>query len=87
MTKYLISEENPEGLRLEAVLRGLRGEVLTRCTRITDDTRAEAQQVLANNIKVLELLSEAIQLAESSTHILDKAFGPSHKGGLPRIGT
>ncbi|MBP5856854.1 hypothetical protein KAJ83_07535 [Marivibrio halodurans] len=87
MTKYLVSEENPDGLRLEAMLRVLRGEVLTRCTLITDDTRAEAQQVLANNIKVLELLSEAIQLAESSTHTLDKAFGPSHKGGLPRIGT
>ena len=54
-----------------------------------NDTRPEAQLVLSNNIKVLEHLSEAIKLAESSTHILDKAFGPSQasQGGPPRIGT
>ncbi|MEQ8604702.1 MAG: hypothetical protein RIB45_15420 [Marivibrio sp.] len=89
MTHYLVSEENPTGLKLELVLMALRREVLTRCTKITDDMRPEAQQVLANNIKILEHLSEAIKLAENSTHILDKAFGPSQadKGGPPRIGT
>jgi len=89
MTHYLVSEENPTGLKLELVLMALRREVLSRCTRISDDTRTEAQQVLSNNIKILEHLSEAIKLAENSTHILDKAFGPSQadKGGPPRIGT
>lgn len=89
MTHYLVSEENPNGLKLELVLMALRREVLTRCTKITDDMRPEAQQVLANNIKILEHLSEAIKLAENSTHILDKAFGPSQadKGGPPRIGS
>lgn len=89
MTHYLVSDENPNGLKLELVLMALRREVLSRCTRISDDTRAEAQQVLTNNIKILEHLSEAIKLAEQSTHILDKAFGPSQadKGGPPRIGT
>ncbi|HAJ19435.1 MAG TPA: histidine kinase [Rhodospirillaceae bacterium] len=89
MTHFLVSEEKPDGHRLEDLLRIIRKDVLTRCIRITDDTRPEAQQVLSNNIKVLEHLSEAIKLAESSTHVLDKAFGPSQaaRGGPPRIGT
>lgn len=89
MTHFLVSEEKPDGHRLEDLLRIIRKDVLTRCTRITDDPRPEAQQVLSNNIKVLEHLSEAIKLAESSTHVLDKAFGPSQaaRGGPPRIGT
>ena len=40
-----------------------------------------------NNMRVLGLLSEAIQIAEDSTRILEKAFGPSIKGGPPRIWT
>jgi hypothetical protein len=89
MTHFLVSEEKPDGHRLEDLLRIVRKDVLLRCTKITDDTRPEAQLVLSNNIKVLEHLSEAIKLAESSTHILDKAFGPSQssQGGPPRIGT
>lgn len=89
MTHFLVSDEHPDGQRLEAILRVLRKDVLIRCTKITDDVRPEAQHVLANNIKVLEHLSEAIRLAEDSTRVLDKAFGPSQaaKGGPPRIGT
>ncbi len=88
MTRYLVSEENPNGLRLEAILMAIRKDVLKRCNNITDDTRVEAQHVLANNIKILEHLTQAIQLAEDSTYVLDKAFGPSQaeKGGPPRIG-
>ncbi len=89
MTHFLVSEEHPDGQRLETILRVLRKDVLIRCTKISDDARPEAQHVLANNIKVLEHLSEAIRLAEDSTRVLDKAFGPSQaaKGGPPRIGT
>lgn len=88
MTRYLVSEENTQGSRLEDILRLIRDDVLLRCTKISGDTRAEAQQVLRNNIQVLAHLSDAIAIAEDSTHILDKAFGPSAAavGGPPRIG-
>lgn len=89
MTHFLVSEENLTGHQLESILRVLRKDVLIRCTKITDDSRAEAQHVLSNNIQILEYLSKAIQIAEDSTRVLDKAFGPSQaaKGGPPRIGT
>lgn len=88
MSRYLLSEENPQGSRLEDLLRLIRDDVLVRCTKISGDTRPEAQSVLHNNIQVLVHLSDAIALAEDSTRILDKAFGPSAAeiGGPPRIG-
>ena len=88
MTRYLVSEENPDGLKLEDILRVIRNDVLIRCTKISSDARTEAQAVVANNVRILELLTEAIQRAEDSTQILDKAFGPSAsaRGGPHRIG-
>ena len=88
MTRFLISKENPEGYKLEDILRALRKDILTRCTKIVDDQRAEASHVLDNNMKILNVLSDAIRLAEDSTTTLDKAFGPSAtaEGGPPRIG-
>jgi ATP-dependent Zn protease len=88
MTQYLISESNPKGERLEDMLSDIRKDVIIRCTKIIDDKRPEARHVLNNNMKVLNLLSEAIVLAEESTLTLDKSFGPSTSGdgGKPRIG-
>ncbi len=89
MTHYLVTEENPAGKKLEDVLAMLRRDILDRCGLIAEDERAEARTVLANNMRILNFLTDAIQIAEESTNILDKAFGPSQasKGGPPRIGT
>jgi len=88
MTRFLKSEANPTGKKLEDILMELRSDILTRCTKIADDHRPEALKVLANNMKVLEHLTAAIELAQDSTNVLDRAFGPSEflEGGEPRIG-
>ncbi len=88
MTHFLVSEENETGYRLEDILTAVRSDVVKRCEKIVDDHREEAHHVLDNNIQVLSLLSKAIKLAEDSTHVLDKSFGPSKSasGGKPRIG-
>ncbi|NWH09467.1 MAG: histidine kinase [Alphaproteobacteria bacterium] len=87
MTHFLVSESNPKGFKLEDILTVLRRDVLVRCNKIADDPRPEARQVLDNNMKVLQLITEAIHIAESSTRILDKSFGPSSLyDGKPRIG-
>jgi hypothetical protein len=88
VTRFLISEANPTGLRLEDILAAVRKDVLLRCTKIVDDNRSEARHVLENNMKVLSLISQSIALAEDSTRVLDKSFGPSVSadGGPPRIG-
>ncbi|MEM1104633.1 MAG: histidine kinase [Pseudomonadota bacterium] len=88
MTRYLVSDENPGGHRLEDILHALRSEVLHRCTKITSDPSPHARHVLSNNVQIAALMGEAIDIAESSTQILNDAFGPSRaaKGGAPRIG-
>ncbi|MFT6556793.1 MULTISPECIES: hypothetical protein [Sneathiella] len=88
MTHFLVTEENPGGHKLEEILAMVRADIVNRCTLIVDDSRPEAQAVLANNMKILGLLTDAVALADDSTRILDKAFGPSQasKGGPPRIG-
>lgn len=85
MTQFLVTDENPSGYKLEDVLTIIRKDMILRATKILDDDRVQARQVLENNIKILGLLTECINTAEESTHILDKAFGP-HKDGEPRIG-
>ncbi|PWE18218.1 histidine kinase [Marinicauda salina] len=88
MTRFLKSETNPEGRKLEDILLELREDVLKRCTKIAGDHRPEALHVMANNMKILEHMTAAIELAQDSTNLLDRAFGPSEadKGGAPRIG-
>ncbi|WP_270373923.1 MULTISPECIES: histidine kinase [Marinicauda] len=88
MTHFLKSDSNPDGRRLEDILIELRADVLVRCTKISGDLRPEALKVLSNNMQVLQHLTAAIELAQSSTTILDRAFGPPESGGdaEPRIG-
>jgi phosphoglycerate-specific signal transduction histidine kinase len=85
MSGFLISDENPDGYKLEDILRAIRNEIIQSATKIMDDRRSEASTVINNDIKILNLLSETIELAESSTNILNKSFG-SHKSDSPRIG-
>ncbi len=86
MTHFLISDKKPDGHKLEDILNSLRGDVMKRATKIVDDRRPEAVHVLRNNIRILELLTEAVDLAEDSTAVLTRSFGPNHVGGPPRIG-
>jgi len=86
MTHFLKSDDNPEGYKLEDILRAIRKDVINRCTKIMDDPAPSAQEILANNMSVLTLLTDAIELAEESTQILKTQFGPPNADGTPRIG-
>lgn len=85
MTHFLSSDKNPDGHKLEDILKKIRNDILYRATKIMDDTKPEAQRVLSNNVKILALMQDAIRLAEDSTSTLDRAFGTSTPG-VPRIG-
>ncbi len=88
MTHFLASDENPDGFRLEDILATIRKDVLSHSLKIAEDDRTEALHVMGNNMKILNLLSDAITLAQDSTATLDKAFGKntSDGGATPRIG-
>jgi hypothetical protein len=85
MTHFLSSDVKPDGYKLEEILKSVRNDIIYRATKIMEDDKPEAQHVLRNNMKILVLLSDAIALAEDSTHTLNRAFGSSTPG-TPRIG-
>lgn len=85
MTNFLITDENPEGYKLEDILTAIRNDIILRASKIMEDRRPEATAVMNNNIKILGYLSECIELATSSSEILDKSFGPRNPE-VPRIG-
>ncbi len=85
MTHYLATSENPDGYKLEDILSLIRQDIIKRVAKIAPDGKPEAQQVLKNNIKILGLITECIDIADSSSELLNKSFGPSNRAE-PRIG-
>ncbi len=85
MTHFLKTDEHPDGFKLEDILNLIRQDILKRTQKIASDDKREAKLVLKNNIAILGLLTEAIELSEDSTTILDKSFGPRDPE-KPRIG-
>lgn len=75
MTKLLISDENPEGAKLEDVLRAVRNDIITRCEQAVADHDRDMEKVIANNMRILTMLTDCIELAEVSTEILVQAYG------------
>ena len=59
--------------------------MLYRRGKIIGHDRTEALHVVRNNMKIPNLLTEAIDLSEDSSMVLLKAFEPT--GSKPRIGT
>jgi hypothetical protein len=70
MTKYLVSAENPSGSRTEDILGEIRADLIERMVPYRTDPRRELKTLLANNVRILVLLSEAIELAEENTRVL-----------------
>ena len=85
MSRFLVTDDNPDGYKLEEIFAVIRKDTIVRMTKIADDDRQAAQQVLKNNICILNLLTECMQFAEDSSKVLTKNFGP-HQNGEPRIG-
>lgn len=85
MTHFLVTDDNADGYKLEDILKIIRKDIFLRTTKIMEDERPEAQMVMDNNVTILGLLSKSITVAEDSTTILQKSFGPS-RDGKPRIG-
>lgn len=84
-TTFLVTEENPDGWKIEDILVTIQNDIFRRTQKIVSDPRDEARAVIKNNIEILGLLSECIEKAKESTQLLNRAFGP-HEDGKPRIG-
>ena len=87
MTKLLVSDDNPNGAKLEDILRILRNDIIARCNVSVETHERETEKVVANNMRILNLLTECIDLAEVSTDILVQAYGVEQAAkGIARLG-
>lgn len=85
VSHFLIDDRHPDGHRLEDVLAVLRKDLIRRMTLLLDDERQEARSVLDNDVRILEHLTAGMHLAEDSSRLLHRSFGPPVPG-QPRIG-
>ena len=76
MEPYLVAETIPKAHRLDDILIILREDLVKRSRALADSHLQEAKQVMKNNMKVLELLTQAIDLAQDSNKLLNRSFGP-----------
>ncbi len=88
MTRFLSTDEKPDGWKLEDILSVIQDDIVGRSNKIVGDSCPEARKVLQNNFEILRLLSDCIAAAEDSTRVL-KILGRSESadGGPPRIGS
>jgi len=87
MTHFFPSPDRPQGWKLEDLLTEIQNDIVRRSEKVVDDMRPQARAVLHHNFEILDLLTQCIHKAESSTKILE-SLGPSEsvRGGPPRIG-
>jgi hypothetical protein len=86
MTRFLVTQDNPTGWRLEDILTVIQDDIIRRCGKIVGDQRPEARRVLHNNMEIMTLLTRCIEHAQDSTRVL-RSLGPEpgpHEP--PRIG-
>ena len=72
MTQLLASPANPDGWSLEDVIEVLRGDMMRRSAHMVDDTRPEIRGLVANNVAIMEQLTQCLHKAQDSTRILTK---------------
>lgn len=82
----LMSKDNPNGYKLEDLLRQLRDELEQKTNRIANDPSPEAERVRRNNGKISLLLREAEHTQRESMGTLDAIGIDQGPTGKPRIG-
>ena len=86
-TPVLMSADNPEGWKLEALLQQLCLELYAKNDRIAGDPSPTARAVLVNNLGLIGLLALA-EVRQRDTLARLAALRPdSGPGGTPRIGS
>jgi hypothetical protein len=85
-TPILMSPQNPEGWKLEELLRRTAEEVEGKTAKISQDHSLAARRVAENNGRIVALLARAAAIQDESMAAL-AAVGPDQGPlGKPRIG-
>lgn len=86
MNKVLMSVDNPNGFKLEELLKQLQIEVEEKTARVANDTSELAEAVKSNNREIVQLLSNAEDLQRQSFELMAAKSPDTGPSGTPRIG-
>ena len=82
----LMTADNPDGWKLDALCHQLEVEVIRKSARIMHDKRAQVRAVLRNNEVIIALLGQIAALQRASMDRLEE-LGPNEgPRGTPRAG-
>lgn len=82
----LMSRENPNGYKLEDLLREIRLEVEAKNAKLGGDDSAAAQRVRVNNGLIIAKLIGAEELQRDTMAVLEQIGPDQGPTGQPRIG-
>lgn len=86
-TKILMTKDNPEGHKLEELLRDLQYELTLKTLRLVGDGYEVSKSVSARNVQIIDLLAEAQLLQEQNMKEVEEFFKRPSDPTSPRRGT
>jgi len=84
--RILMSPENPDGWKLEELLRSLQNEVYEKSAKIAGDESLLSKTVQNHNLQIIGLLAQAEGIQRQSFALLDDKGPNQGPTGVPRIG-
>lgn len=85
-TKILMTKDNPEGQKLEELLRDLQYELALKTLRLAGDGCEVSKSVSARNVQIMDLLAEAQLLQEQNMKEVEEFFKRPSDPTSPRMG-
>lgn len=84
-TKILMAKDNPEGNKLEELLRDLQYELALKTLRLAGDGCEVSKSVSARNVQIMDLLAEAQLLQEQNMKEVEEFFKRPSDPTAPRM--
>ncbi|ARK07911.1 hypothetical protein phiA829_091 [Aeromonas phage phiA8-29] len=85
-TKILMTKDNPEGQKLEELLRDLQYELALKTLRLAGDGCEVSNSVSVRNVQIMDLLAEAQLLQEQNMKEVEEFFKRPSDPTSPRMG-
>lgn len=85
-TKILMAKDNPEGNKLEELLRDLQYELALKTLRLAGDGCEVSKSVSTRNVQIMDLLAEAQLLQEQNMKEVEEFFKRPSDPTAPRMG-
>jgi len=84
MEKILMGRDNPDGHKLEELLKRLQEEIESKSRLLTENSDL-TKMIIESNDKIVKLLYEAEQIQINTMKEIEKQRGPNRGPSNPRV--